>query len=487
MRSANDRSFAPLPMSSRRKQGTRRPFSRHSAKWVLKQKPTKKRARLTTKGCGQIEGSDYFDTFAPVARLAVTRIIFALAVKIRARLYTADIAVAFPNATLEEEIYMKIPDEVRQHLQIVPTFTAIRLGRALYGLKQASREWYKTIATYLQENGYTRLQADSCAFLKDTTLFTPGEKLEFLAEIKEILGEDGYFLQSSDQLIWVIVYVDDLLIMTKDANAYKTIQQILTKQFKITTDVLSQFLGIEVNYTLDAGILIAHQQNYTRKCIADIEAMVGPILATQTPLPVRVQISSALETDDLCDFTTFRRIVGMLNYLQCATRPDISYSVNQLQQQMHKPSMAHLELALHIVGYLKTSIHFGLRYQRDANPFLITYCDASNADCADTLRSTYGFLTILQGGPISWKSKRLPSVSPGGTTESEYKGMYFAAQETMYLRQLLSELGFRQHEPTLIRQDNTSAIKIAHGNVQDTKLKHMKIKYFAVREWIALR
>ena len=63
--------------------------------------------------------------------------------------------------------------------------------------------------------------------------------------------------------------------------------------------------------------------------------------------------------------------------------------------------------------------------------------------------------------------------------------MYFAAQETMYLRQLLSELGFRQHEPTLIRQDNTSAIKIAHGNVQDTKLKHMKIKYFAVREWIA--
>ena len=70
------------------------------------------------------------------------------------------------------------------------------------------------------------------------------------------------------------------------------------------------------------------------------------------------------------------------------------------------------------------------------------------------------------------------------STESEFKGLFYASQEAVYLRQLLQEMSFRPSQETTIFEDNEAAIKIAYGNIQDTKLKHVKIQYFAVQEWI---
>ena len=118
--------------------------------WVLKQKPDKKRARLTVKGCGQMFGRDFQDTFAPVAKLGIARMIMATAAQRQLYLFTMDVSTAFPNASLEEDIFMIIPPEVKSHLQLPTDKKYIKLKKALYGLKQASREWYCTFSSIVR-------------------------------------------------------------------------------------------------------------------------------------------------------------------------------------------------------------------------------------------------------------------------------------------------------------------------------------------------
>jgi hypothetical protein len=133
-----------------------RPLNKNviGAKWVFRNKMdeagkiTRNKARLVCKGYAQVEGIDYGETFAPVARMESIRLILAYASSKQIKVYQMDVKSAFLNGDLEEEVYMEQPDgfQVQEAEQYV-----YRLKKALYGLKQAPRAWYSRLDNYLRQ------------------------------------------------------------------------------------------------------------------------------------------------------------------------------------------------------------------------------------------------------------------------------------------------------------------------------------------------
>ena len=108
------------------------------SKWVFKNKLNEQgkivrnKARLVCKGYAQVEGQDFDETFAPVARMEAIRMFLAYACHKRFKVYQMDVKSAFLNGNLEEEVYMEQPEGF--YLTDKPDYVC-KLKKALYGLK----------------------------------------------------------------------------------------------------------------------------------------------------------------------------------------------------------------------------------------------------------------------------------------------------------------------------------------------------------------
>jgi hypothetical protein len=139
------------------------------SKWIFKNKlneqgqVVRNKARLVYKGYAQIEGLDFDETFAPVARLEAVRIFLAYACRKRFKVYQMDVKSDFLNGYLNEEVYMEQLEgfELSDNPDLV-----CKLKKYLYGLKQAPHAWYHKLDTYLKEKGLKRGTIDNNLYIK---------------------------------------------------------------------------------------------------------------------------------------------------------------------------------------------------------------------------------------------------------------------------------------------------------------------------------
>ncbi|KAL4030315.1 hypothetical protein IC575_008551 [Cucumis melo] len=138
-------------------------------KWVFKNKTdeagcvTKNKARLVAQGYTQVEGIDFDETFAPVARVEAIRLLLGISCIQKFKLYQMDVKSAFLNGYLNEEVYVAQPkgfvdSEHPKHVY--------KLNKVLYGLKQAPRAWYDRLTVYLRGKGYSRGEIDKTLFIQ---------------------------------------------------------------------------------------------------------------------------------------------------------------------------------------------------------------------------------------------------------------------------------------------------------------------------------
>nr|GEW26019.1 zinc finger, CCHC-type [Tanacetum cinerariifolium] len=150
-------------------------------KWILKSKMKvngsidKYKARLVIQGFRQKEGIDFFDTYAPVARISTIRLLLALAAIYDLVIYQMDVKTAFLNGDFDEEIYMKQPEGF-----VMPGHESkvCKLKKLLYGLKQAPKQWHQKFDDVVLSNGFSLNQADKCVY----------SKFDASGEAKVILG-----------------------------------------------------------------------------------------------------------------------------------------------------------------------------------------------------------------------------------------------------------------------------------------------------------
>jgi hypothetical protein len=108
--------------------------------------------------------------------------------------------------------------------------------------------------------------------------------------------------------------------------------------------------------------------------------------------------------------------------------------------------------------------------------------DASHANDLRTRKSTTGYIFLLAGAAIAYRSKT-QTVTATSSTEAEFIAAVLAAKCARYLRSVLRELGFPQRDPTILYEDNASAIKIVNARHTTDRSRHIDIQYFAIQDW----
>ncbi|XP_021739725.1 uncharacterized protein LOC110706125 [Chenopodium quinoa] len=185
------------------------------------------------------------------------------------------------------------------------------------------------------------------------------------------------------------VYVDDVILTGTNVAKLEDLKKHLHQEFSIKDlGTLNYFLGIEVGYTADGVILT--QKNFTRELLQGCGFNIDK--RAVTPLPMHLKLS-ATEGDVFPDAEKYRSLVGKLNFLT-QTRPDLSYTVQTLNW----------------------------------------------ASCLDSRRFISGFVLLLGGSPISWKSKKQGTISKS-SAEAEYRAMAAATSEFTWIVNLLEVLG----------------------------------------------
>eukprot|EP00253_Pinus_taeda_P034771 PITA_34771 len=159
--------------------------------------------------------------------------------------------------------------------------------------------------------------------------------------------------------------------------------------------------------------------------------------ATSTPLEQNVKLCNDDGTKEV-NGTMYRQLVGSLNYLT-TTRPDIAYSIG-----------------------------------------ILSYSDSDWAGNPDDRKSNTGYMFNIGSGPISWSSKKQPTVSLS-SIEPEYKALCSASCEAIWIRRILEDVGKTQQEPTVIICDNQSTIKLANNPIYHARTKHIETQHHFVR------
>ena len=257
------------------------------------------KARLVGKGYTQVEGQDYLDTFSPVAKLTIVRLLLALAAINKWHLKQLDVNNAFLYKDLNEEVYMVIP----QGMNPEKPSLVCKLQRSLYRLKQTSMQWYVRLSSFLISHGYKQCSFDYSLFLK----------------------------HQHNSITALLVYMDDIVLFGNNLIEIWNITQLLDNAFEIKDlGDLRFFLGFEVARTSTSINLC--QRKYALDILIDIGMLGSKPVSTPFDYITRLHqhSDSPLSAEDVF---SYKRLIGKLIYLT-NTRSGITFVVQHLSQFM---------------------------------------------------------------------------------------------------------------------------------------------------------
>ena len=422
------------------------------SKWVYKVKVgangvvERYKARLVAQGFSQKFGLDYDETFCPVVRGESVRAVIALAAERGLMLHQLDVTTAFLNGTLEEEVYMKQPEgfvvDGKEDM-------VCKLHKSIYGLKQSPRCWNMALDTHLKSIGLQQSDSDPCL----------------------------YTAQEGEMAI-VAVYVDDILIATESEKKMIEVKQCLSQRFD-TKDLgeLTSFLGVQVKR--EPGGMWIGQPGYTSRVLEKFN------MADCKPVSTPVDTSVKLQKNDAgpeFSRSIYQSAVGCLLYLANWTRPDITFAVSNVARYSADPRLVHWTAVKRILRYLKGTSDYGVKYKVQEGE-IFGHCDADWAGDVNDRKSTSGYVFSMSGSPVSWRSKKQSCVALS-TAEAEYVALAAAAQEAIWLRNLMEDLKGGNKAATVIHDDSQAAISMSKNPQFHGKGKHIEIKYHYIREQV---
>ena len=425
------------------------------------------KARFCARGDRQLEGVDYFETWAPVVQWSTIRIVMIIAAKLRYCSAQCDITAAFIHALLppEEVVYVEQPrgfSKTDNHV--------LRLNRSLYGLKQAPRHFFRYLSDRIAKYGLQQSQYDPCLFISSNMM--------------------------------VIVYVDDLLIFAKSDNLIEDfITSMQREEICLRREGTAEgYLGVDIQHI--NGKIHLTQSGLSQRIIT---AMGLTKYSNSCPTPAEVSpLPKDIDGDKASGTINYASIVGMLLYLCGHSRPDLTFAVHQCARYTFAPTKQHEKALLRIGHYLKGTMDKGLILSPSEDLYLDCYPDADfaglwkteNPDDPHCVRSRTGFVITLANCPIIWSSKMQTEIALS-TMEAEYIALNTACRDLFPVMDKLAEITTLLNLPfksssnmhVRIHEDNVGALTL--GKLEPRRMtprsKHYAVKYHWFREQLLPR
>nr|GEY80439.1 retrovirus-related Pol polyprotein from transposon TNT 1-94 [Tanacetum cinerariifolium] len=312
---------------------------------------------------------------------------------------------------------------------LVVRHTSIRVILAL----TSPRQWYRRFDEYMLSNRFKRNSYDSCVYYR---IYAPGE------------------------YIYLLLYVDDMLIACKSKDEIWSTKSLLKKEFDMKElGDAKKILGTEIVRDQSRKILRVSQSGYVSKILNNFRINNGK--SVKMPLGGHFKLSLKDCSVRDCDVERMSKVpyanaVGSLMYLMVCTRPDIAYAVSVVSRYLANPGKNHWEAVKWILKYLRGIANVGLVYGTDRD---------NHVDVTGFVDSDY--------------AKDLDK-------EAEYMALMEAVKEAIWLRKLLEELGIELNT-VAVNCDNQGAIHLSRNHVFHEMTKYINVHYHFIREVLEVK
>ncbi|KAJ9556290.1 hypothetical protein OSB04_010904 [Centaurea solstitialis] len=434
-------------------------------KWVFKKKTDMDgnvhtfKARLVAKGFTQTHGIDYDETFSPVAMLKSIRILMAISAYFDYEIWQMDVKTAFLNGKLTEDVYMQQPEGF---VDPKNPNKVCKLLKSIYGLKQASRSWNLHFDERIKEFGFAKSEFEPCVYTKFS-----GSIVTFL-----------------------VLYVDDILLIGNDIPTLQSVKAWLSKCFQMKDLGEAAYIrGIKIYRNRSRRLIGLSQGTYIDKILKRFrmdESKKGFIPMQHGIVLSKAQCPESSQDKDKMKSIPYASAIGSIMYAMLCTRPDVAYSVSVTSRYQQNPGEAHWVAVKNILKYLRRTKEMFLVFGGSEDEISVTgYSDASFQTDRDDYRSQSGYVFTLNGGAISWKSSKQDTIADS-TTEAEYIAASDAAKEAVWLRNFITDLRVVASisRPVDIYCDNSGAVAQAKEPREHHKSRHVLRKFHLIREII---
>ena len=270
--------------------------------------------RLVAKGFRQVQGVDYDETFSPVAMLKSVRIILAIAAYFDYEIWKMDVKTAFLNGNLTEDVYMM------QHEGFVDPKNAgkvCKLQKSIYGLKQASRIWNIRFDEVLKGFGFIQNEEESCVYKKE----------------------------SGSSLVFLILYLDDILLIGNDIPMLESIKTSLKNSFSMKDlGEAAYILGIKIYRDRSKRLIGLSQSTYIDKVLKrfNMEMAKKGFLPMYHGISLsKTQCPTTTDERERMSMIPYASAIGSIMYAMICTRLDVSHALSVTSRYQANPVESH--------------------------------------------------------------------------------------------------------------------------------------------------
>ncbi|KAJ9544176.1 hypothetical protein OSB04_023883 [Centaurea solstitialis] len=378
-------------------------------------------ARLVAKGYTQTHGVDYDETFSLVAMLKSIRILIAITTFHDYEIWQMDVKIAFLNGKLSEDVYMTQPEGF---VQSEHPNRVCKLQKSIYGLKQASRSWNICFDEKIKEFVFLRSEDEPCVYVRTSVI-----------------------------VVFLVLYVDGILLMGNDIPTLQSVKTWLGKCFSMKDmGDAAYILGIKIYRDRSRRLIGLSQSTYIDKVLKkfNMQDSKKGFIPMQHGLALSKACPSSSSELERMSRIPYASAIGSIMYAMICTRPDVSCALSMTSRYQANPGNDHWTAVKNILKYLR--------------------------------RTKEMFLVYGGAEELSRSSKQ--STVADSTTEAEYIAVNEAAKEAVWMKKFIEDLGVVPsiQDPIEIFCDNEGVVILAKEPRSHKHTRHILRKFHYVRK-----
>ena len=272
-----------------------------------------------------------------------------------------DVKTAFLNGNLLEDVYMTQPEGF-----VDPKYPnrVCKLQRTIYGLKQASRSWNLRLDEAVKEFGFMKNEDEPCVYMK----------------------------VSGSAIVFLVLYVDDILLVGNDIPTLQSVKSWLGKCFSMKDlGKATYILGIKIYRDRSQRLLGLSQSGYIDKVLKRFsmqDSKRGFLPMSHGIKLSKSQCPTTKDEKERMDKIPYAPAIGSIMYDMLCTRPDVSYALSMTSRFQSDPGECHWIAVKNIFKYLRrTKDIFFIYGGQEGEPVISGYIDAGFQSDLDDFRS----------------------------------------------------------------------------------------------------